>query len=83
MFLSDREERKLEGWLIQQLQEIRQKNPEVLAQYIISLLKQDQDDGADDDALKSYCTEEVKAFLKDKSSSFIDLVFRVLAGKFS
>lgn len=76
MSFSEIEEQQLEHWVTAQLQSMKQRNPDVLAQLIVSLVKQDKST----DELKEYCIAELKAFLKSQTEDFVHILFGALEG---
>lgn len=77
MKLSKEDEILLERWMVKELQYRHKNNPSVLAQYIISLLREDK---PDESTLKAHCVEEARPFLKEHSRDFVSLVFAAING---
>lgn len=76
MNFNEEEEQQLEYWVTTQLQSIKQRNPEVLAKLIVSLVKEDKSF----DELKAYCITELKAFLKSQTEDFVCVLLEALTG---
>eukprot|EP01038_Epipyxis_sp_PR26KG_P004298 gene4298-6094_t len=68
------DEHKIMKWLTNQLQSIKQSDAAVLAEYILTLLKQDKPT----QDLKKDCIEQLKAFLKDNTNLFVNSLFTTL-----
>ena len=62
---------RLKDWLERTLQPIFDGEPSVLADYILALLNNDQDE---EDAIAS-CNEQLEVFLKNSTAEFVDSLF--------
>lgn len=61
-------------WLSKELGPICDADSGTLAQYVVALLKNEKES----EALKSHCTEQLKDFLKEKTSYFVRELFKVI-----
>lgn len=77
MRFSREEEGHLEKWLVHQLELFNQSNPETLAKYVLSLLRQDRD------SMQQFVEEEMQTFLKDNNTQFVSKLFEAISSKFS
>ncbi|SCV73028.1 BQ2448_6953 [Microbotryum intermedium] len=66
---------KLRQWLLQQLEPISDADPNVLAEYVLALLKHD----APLEQLKTHCAGQLQEFLGPQTSAFISRLFFYLA----
>jgi hypothetical protein len=73
------DKKKLTQWIIQELNSINQSDPELLAEYVVTIVKQTKDL----ELLKSDCLEQLKPFLKNKLVQFVHLLFATLQGRIS
>lgn len=78
MRISRDDEALLERWLCSLLERLEERNPESLAKYVISLLKQDMEPM---DKLQKYCEDELKTFLKEKTAPLAKKLFAALQGE--
>ncbi len=72
MKLSRDEEIRLERWLIHQLD--HESNAETLSRYVLSLLKEERGDN------REFVQDELRTFLKDNTTQFVDSLFSALKG---
>ena len=70
---------QLQNWLALKLEPLTLADSATLAEYVVSLLKNDKD-GED---LKSFCETELLDFLRDHTKPFIDELFDTLRGNFT
>ena len=66
---------KLRPWEIKKLAAISDADSEVLADYVIALVKTDESESA----AKANCVENLQDFLGDSADSFVDDVFAAIA----
>jgi hypothetical protein len=76
MKFTDHEERQLESWSRSELDAIGQKNPEVVARLIVSLVKEDRSAKA----LQAHCNKELMPFLKETTQDFVEVLFQAIEG---
>ncbi|RKP18585.1 hypothetical protein ROZALSC1DRAFT_29742 [Rozella allomycis CSF55] len=69
-------EDKVKNFLLTELQPITEADPEVLADYVIALLKADQDEHS----LKDNCIQSLEDFLRNETVGFVKKLFDFLNG---
>lgn len=74
--MSEDEETQLECWIADELEALHVSNAEDLSPYILSIIKQDKDK----EGLKRYCLDDLKAFLKHNTVSFVQKLIMTLYG---
>lgn len=77
MRFTGNEEHQIQHWISKQLHIIRQNNPEEVAKYVMSVLKREEKDM---DSLRTFCTDDLRQFLKEKTIRFVELLFVTLKG---
>jgi hypothetical protein len=76
MKFTEYEERQLESWSCSELDAMGQKNPEVVARLIVSLVKEERSTKA----LQAHCNTELKPFLKETTQDFVEVLFQAIEG---
>lgn len=66
---------KLLQWLVRELEPICTEEPEVLAQYVETLINDEQEDK---DELKKNCINELNEFLNSNTNSFVEKLFHAI-----
>ncbi|KAG0372884.1 hypothetical protein BGX24_012449 [Mortierella sp. AD032] len=77
MHLDDSSHSDLKEFLTQELAQISDADPAMLADYIIALLKHDKEN----EELKELCVSQLEDFLQQETESFVDMLFNALATK--
>lgn len=77
MHLDDSESEQLKGWIVKRLEDISDADSDVLADYVLALLKSDEGD----DQVRRNCQENLDDFLKEHTAAFVDDVFGAIATK--
>lgn len=77
MHLDDTESDQLKGWIVKRLEDISDADSDVLADYVLALVKSDETD----DQVRQNCQENLDDFLKQHTGEFVDDVFKVIATK--
>ena len=77
MHLDDAESDQLKGWIVKRLADISDADSDVLADYVLALVKSDETD----DQVKQNCRDNLDDFLKEHTTAFVDDVFRTIATK--
>ncbi|KAF9899958.1 hypothetical protein EC991_008116 [Linnemannia zychae] len=77
MHLDDSSHADLKDFLTQELAQISDADPAMLADYIIALLKHDKEN----DELKEFCVSQLEDFLQQETEPFVDMLFEALATK--
>lgn len=71
MKLEGATEDRLRGWLVVQLEPISEADPDVLARYVMALLRNDKPLAQ----LRSLCAEQLEDFLGDGAIAFVEQLF--------
>jgi hypothetical protein len=71
MQLDDSASEELKGWVIKRLEDISDADSEVLADYVVALIKSDESE----DAVKQNCLDNLHDFLHDSTAVFVNDVF--------
>jgi RNA-binding protein 26 len=69
------DEHKIQNWISKQLQSVRQNNPDEVAKYVMSVLKREEKDV---ESLRIFCADDLRQFLKEKTTKFVDLLFSAI-----
>ncbi|ELU08203.1 hypothetical protein CAPTEDRAFT_222739 [Capitella teleta] len=67
----------LKIWLIKELTPICDADPSTLAKYVVALAKKD----LPDNELKDLCTRELEVFMQDKTTGFVESLFKAFGNK--
>lgn len=70
MHVTDEQAGPLKAWLVQKLDDISDAESDVLADYVLALIKTDEPDAE----LKQRCVTDLEEFLKDNTPRFVDEV---------
>eukprot|EP01041_Mallomonas_annulata_P000419 gene419-756_t len=73
MFLDESEIDQILKWLSKQLAPICEADPDVLAKYVLALLRHDKES-----ELESHCIEQLRDFLRDETENFVKQLFIAL-----
>ena len=74
--LPDFDEEVLRSWLVAELRPISDADPDVLARYVLALLRNDKTLSQ----LRSLCVEQLEDFLADSTEGFVTRLFDALEG---
>ncbi|KAI5463144.1 hypothetical protein BGZ63DRAFT_352741 [Mariannaea sp. PMI_226] len=77
MLFSEEEAPLLKGWIVKRIEDTSDADSDVLAEYVIALLKHD----GDKDAVRKLCEAEIPDFLSEDPKAFLDDVFQAIAHK--
>lgn len=77
MHLDDAESDQLKGWIVKRLEDISDADSDVLADYVLALVKSDETD----DQVRQNCQENLDDFLKEHTAPFVNDVFAVISNK--
>lgn len=77
MIFDDADSELLKTWTIQKLADVSDADPDVLADYVLALVKTDEPEAA----ARTNCVENLKDFLGDRSEAFVNDLFAALATK--
>lgn len=77
MQLDDSASEQLKTWVVKRLEDISDADSDVLADYVIALIKSEDSDAA----VKQNCLDNLQDFLHDSTPAFVDDVFNHLANK--
>lgn len=77
MLVEEKDSELLKNWVIKKLEDISDADSDVLADYVVALVK--TDDPAP--AAKASCVENLKDFLQDKTESFVNQLFQAISTK--
>lgn len=77
MLFNDADEELVKAWVIKKLEDVSDADADVLADYVLALVKTDEPDAS----AKSNCIENLKDFLGDGSEKFVRELFAALASK--
>jgi RNA-binding protein 26 len=69
------DDEKLLKWLVRELEQICTEEPDVLAQYVEALIKDDDMSRTD---LKKHCVSELNDFLNQNTETFVDKMFAAI-----
>lgn len=75
MHLDDSASDELKGWVVKTLEDISDADSDVLADYVIALIKSEESD----DAVKQNCLDNLQDFLHDSTATFVNDVFAHLS----
>ncbi|KAK4235929.1 RNA-binding protein 26 [Achaetomium macrosporum] len=75
MLFSEEDSPHLKRWIVKRLENISDADADVLADYVLALLRHD----GDVNDVRKLCEEEIPDFLKEDSSVFVNDVFEALA----
>ncbi|KAF4345188.1 RNA-binding [Fusarium beomiforme] len=67
----------LKAWIVKRIENTSDADADVLAEYVIALLKHD----GDADAVRKLCEQEIPDFLSEDPKAFLDDVFQAIAYK--
>ncbi|KAG8667258.1 hypothetical protein FPOAC2_12416 [Fusarium poae] len=67
----------LKAWIVQRIEDTSDADADVLAEYVIALLKHD----GDANAVRKLCEQEIPDFLSEDPKAFLDDVFQAIAYK--
>ncbi|KAI5219203.1 hypothetical protein E4T41_08074 [Aureobasidium subglaciale] len=71
MLLDDSASEELKGWVVKRLEDISDADSDVLADYVIALIRSEESD----DAVKQNCLDNLQDFLHDSTPNFVNDVF--------
>ncbi|KAG6062936.1 hypothetical protein E4U32_001784 [Claviceps aff. humidiphila group G2b] len=74
MFFSEEDAPLLKAWIVKRIENTSDADADVLAEYIIALLKHDGDEAS----VRSLCEQEIPDFLTEDSKQFLDDVFQAV-----
>ncbi|KAL9617015.1 MAG: hypothetical protein Q9160_008169 [Pyrenula sp. 1 TL-2023] len=77
MQLSEARATELRDWVIKRLENISDADPDVLAEYVLALLRSD----APDDTVQKSATENLEDFLKEHTRQFVNELFSTFVPK--
>ncbi|KAM3516309.1 hypothetical protein MY11210_000068 [Beauveria gryllotalpidicola] len=77
MLFPEEDAPQLKTWIVKRIENTSDADSDVLADYVIALLKHDGDQAA----IRKLCEEEIPDFLTEDSKAFVDDVFRAIADK--
>jgi len=77
MHLDEGESDLLKGWIVKRLADISDADSDVLADYVLALVKSDEPD----DQVRRNCQDNLDDFLKENTNAFIDDVFGAITTK--
>ncbi|OQN96470.1 hypothetical protein B0A48_17526 [Cryoendolithus antarcticus] len=77
MHLDDNESESLKTWVIKRLSDISDADSDVLADYVLALVKSDDPDAV----VRDTCITNLQDFLQDSTESFVDEVIAVITKK--
>ncbi|KAM5348323.1 hypothetical protein ACJ41O_008147 [Fusarium nematophilum] len=77
MLFPDEDVPLLKAWIVKRIENTSDADADVLAEYVIALLKHD----GDRDAVRKVCEEEIPDFLSEDPKAFLDDVFQALTYK--
>ncbi|KAF8544958.1 hypothetical protein BDD12DRAFT_377500 [Trichophaea hybrida] len=77
MLFDEEDASLLKKWIVKRLEDISDADSDVLADYVLALLRHDQSK----DEVKQLCIEQLDDFLREHTMQFVDDVFTALARK--
>ncbi|PCD43686.1 hypothetical protein AU210_002776 [Fusarium oxysporum f. sp. radicis-cucumerinum] len=75
MLFSEEDAPLLKAWIVKRIEDTSDADADVLAEYVIALLKHD----GDADAVRKLCEQEIPDFLSEDPKAFLDDVFQAIA----
>ncbi|KJZ77994.1 hypothetical protein HIM_02631 [Hirsutella minnesotensis 3608] len=67
----------LKAWIVKRIENTSDADSDVLAEYVIALLKHD----GDEDAIRKLCEQEIPDFLTEEPKAFLDDVFQAIKNR--